>query len=523
MNKIVECIPNFSEGRDAGKVGAIAAAIRAVPGVVVLDQTMDADHHRSVITFAGEPEAVLEAAFSAARRAVELIDLNEHVGEHPRLGAIDVLPFVPIKDVTMADCVALARRAAERIARELGVPAYLYEQAATRPDRVDLANVRRGEFEGLREEIAVNPDRAPDFGEARVHPTAGAVAVGARTPLIAYNINLQTEDLSVAKKIAQAVRGRDGGLRYVKALGFELRERRQVQVSMNLVNYEATPIFRAFEMVKREAARYGVAIAGSEIIGLVPQAALNACADFYLQIENFSEDLVLEQRLQKALAEAEVEGRPQRDAAAEIAVMSHLPEGGRATIHAGVIAIALGSRICRLILRQRGALPASLRGEHDPDDELRGIMNRLAQVAKDLHRANHEEAESYERLRHTEARPHESEAEQLARTNAIEQAQKSIAAVTLRLAEGALEVLELLDELSAIDGAEGYAEIPAGAQLALAALRAAYYKLLVGLSKISDAEFSDRQRLEVEEMIARGQELADEIESQFLSRQAHGE
>jgi glutamate formiminotransferase len=310
MNKIVECIPNFSEGRDAAKVDAVAAAVSAVPRVVVLDRTMDADHHRSVITFAGEPEAAAEAAFRAAERAVALIDLNEHAGEHPRMGALDVLPFVPIKGVTMGECVDLARRAGERIARELGVPVYLYEQAATRPDRVDLADVRRGEFEGLREEIGVNPDRAPDFGAARLHPTAGAVAVGARAPLIAYNVNLHTEDLSVARKIAEAVRGRSGGLRYVKALGFELRERRQVQVSMNLVNYEATPIFRAFEMVKSEAERYGVAVAGSEIVGLVPQAALNACADFYLRVENFSEDLVLEHRLQRALAEspgAEVE------------------------------------------------------------------------------------------------------------------------------------------------------------------------------------------------------------------------
>ncbi len=304
MNKIVECIPNFSEGRDASIVKAIASAIASVPNVVMLDYTMDSDHHRSVITFAGEPEAVLEAAVLAAARAVELIDLNHHTGEHPRMGALDVLPFVPIKGVTMTDCVALARRAGERIARELRVPVYLYEHAATRSERIDLANVRRGEFEGLREVIAVNPESAPDFGEAKAHPTAGAVAVGARAQLIAYNINLATDDLMIAQKIARAIRGRNGGLQYVKALGFELAARNQVQVSMNLVNYEATPLFRVFEMVKREAERYGVRIVGSEIIGLIPQAALNACADFYLQIENFSEDLVLEERLQAALQES---------------------------------------------------------------------------------------------------------------------------------------------------------------------------------------------------------------------------
>ena len=285
MNKIVECIPNFSEGRDATIVNAIASAIASVPQVFVLDQTMDSDHHRSVITFAGEPEAVLEAAVLAAARAVELIDLNHHTGEHPRMGAIDVLPFVPIKGVTMSDCVALARRAGERIARELRLPVYLYEHAATRPERLDLANVRRGEFEGLREVIDVNPAHAPDFGEAQVHPTAGAVAIGARAPLIAYNINLATEDLALAKKIAQAIRGRDGGLQYVKALGFELTARRQVQVSMNLVNYEATPVFRVFELVRREAARYGVNLVGSEIIGLIPQAALNASPIFICKLK----------------------------------------------------------------------------------------------------------------------------------------------------------------------------------------------------------------------------------------------
>jgi glutamate formiminotransferase len=236
MRKIVECIPNFSEGRDQEKIQLIAKAIATVPRVVVLDYTMDADHNRSVITFAGEPEAVVEAAVRAAATAIELIDLNRHDGEHPRMGALDVLPFVPIRGVTMEECVVIARHAGERIANELDIPVYLYEKAATRGDRVDLANVRRGEFEAIRDSIESDPDRKPDFGTRRIHPTAGAMAVGARLPLVAFNINLTTDDPAVAKKIAKAVRGSDGGLLYVKALAMELKSRRQAQVSMNLVN-----------------------------------------------------------------------------------------------------------------------------------------------------------------------------------------------------------------------------------------------------------------------------------------------
>ncbi len=509
MNKIVECIPNFSEGRDVSVVNAIAAAIAAVPHVMVLNQTMDSDHHRSVITFAGEPEAVLEAAVLAAARAVELIDLNHHTGEHPRMGAIDVLPFVPLKGVTMTDCVALARRAGERIARELRVPVYLYEHAARRPDRIDLANVRRGEFEGLREVIAVNPEHAPDFGEAKVHPTAGAVAVGARAPLIAYNINLATEDLAIAKKIARAIRGRAGGLQYVKALGFELVARKQVQVSMNLVNYEATPLFRVFEMVKREADRYGVRIVGSEIIGLIPQAALNACADFYLQIENFSADLVLEQRLQVALDEAQPLdsiAEPQLSGFADdVAAGSQTPGSGSVTAFAGALAAALGAMVCNLV---------------DADDpEIEELLAELEDLRADLRGAVVEDAESFARVLDAQALPETTEAEKFARQNAIEQTTKGALAVPLRVAEGALQMLELMSELSDIGDAQLFPELPAGAQLALAAMRGAYYNVCANLEAVGDVEFTRDRRTEVEEMIARAQELADEIEGSFLRQQ----
>ena len=301
MLSIVECIPNFSEGRRSEIVDDIVAAIRSAPGAVLLDRESDPNHNRSVVTFVATPDRVVEAAVAAAKRAAELIDLNKHTGEHPRMGATDVIPFVPISGVSMDDCVALARACGERLWGELGIPVYLYEKAATRPERENLASLRKGQFEGIRDEIATVESRHPDFGEPRVHPTAGITAVGARPPLIAYNVNLATADVEIANKIARAVRHQTGGLRYVKALGFELKDRGIVQVSMNMVNYEGTPLYRAFEMIKREAQRYGVAVVGSEIVGLVPQQALNAAADFYLQLEKFSQNQILEHRLAEAM------------------------------------------------------------------------------------------------------------------------------------------------------------------------------------------------------------------------------
>ncbi len=295
--KIVECVPNFSEGRRKEVVDAIVAAITSVPGVKLLDKEMDPDHNRAVITFIGSPEAVKEAAFRGTAKATELIDLNKHQGEHPRIGATDVIPFVPISGVTMEECVKLAEELGERIANELKIPVYLYEEAARVPERKNLANIRKGEFEGLREEIKTNPARAPDFGPREVHPTAGATVVGARMPLIAFNVNLGTNNLEIAKQIARAVRHSGGGLRYVKALGFEIKERGIVQVSMNMTNYQGTPLFRAFELIKREAQRYGVPVIGSEIVGLVPLQALIDVADFYLQLENFTNTQILDLRL----------------------------------------------------------------------------------------------------------------------------------------------------------------------------------------------------------------------------------
>ena len=298
MTKLVECIPNFSEGRRPEVLEAIANAIRQTPGVTLLDTESDKDHNRSVMTFIGEPEAVKRGMLAAAAKAVELIDMEKHRGEHPRLGAIDVVPFVPISGMTMGDAVELARRLGKELWERLHVPVYFYEEAAAAPSRKNLPDVRRGEYEGRKLDIK-KPEWKPDVGEPAMHPTAGAVIVGARYPLIAYNVNLKTANLDIAKRIAKAVREKDGGLPAVRALGFELKERGIVQVSMNLVNYHKTGISRAFEAVKAEAAKAGVEVEGSEIVGLVPLEALVECANHFLALENFKPAQILETRLQK--------------------------------------------------------------------------------------------------------------------------------------------------------------------------------------------------------------------------------
>ena len=297
MTRLIECVPNFSEGRDLAKIEAIAQAMGEVPRAWILDRTSDPDHNRSVITLAGEPEAVAEAAIRGAGRAAELIDMTRQAGVHPRIGATDVMPFVPLQGVSMADCVTLARYAGRELWNRYRIPVYFYEAAATRPDRVNLENIRRGQFEALREDTLRNPDRAPDIGGPGLHPTAGATVVGARKFLIAYNIYLNTNDVSVAKAIARAIRSSSGGLPSVKAIGVEIKSRGLAQVSMNLTDFEETPLSRAFDAVEREAGQRGFAVVGSEIIGLVPRKAIEVSLGHDLKLENFSADRILENRL----------------------------------------------------------------------------------------------------------------------------------------------------------------------------------------------------------------------------------
>ena len=286
MAKIVECIPNFSEGRRKDVIEGFVQVSKSVAGVTLLDYSSDESHNRSVFTLVGDPEGIKKVAIELAKFAKENIDLTKHEGEHPRMGAVDVIPFVPIKDVTMDECIAISKEVGESVAKDLGIPVFLYEDSCTKETRRNLATVRKGQFEGMAKKMA-KPEWTPDFGEAAPHPTAGVVAVGARMPLIAFNVNLSTPDVEIANKISKVIRGSSGGFKYCKAIGILLEDKNIAQVSMNLVNYEGTPIYRVVELIKIEAARYGVKVIGTELVGLAPAKALVDAAEYYLQLEDF--------------------------------------------------------------------------------------------------------------------------------------------------------------------------------------------------------------------------------------------
>ena len=381
-----ECVPNFSEGRDAAKVARIADAAREVAGVTVLDVESDPAHHRSVISLVGEGDALLDAVLRMMKVATATIDLTQHHGEHPRMGATDVVPFVPLGEATMAEAIRLAERLGERVGAELGIPVYLYGAAARRPDRADLAKVREGQFEGIRDTIGTDPSRAPDFGPASVHPTAGAVAIGARPVLIAYNAYLTTPDVAVAKRIAKAVRARDGGLPEVKALGFDIPERHRAQVSMNLTDYRTTPIHRALEAVRREAQRYGVGVEESEIVGLVPEDALFDAAEYYLQLHAFRRDAILERKVRS------LDAGPRAESLAHftdrLAARTPTPGGGSASAAAAALGAALGEMVLAYSLDAKSPAP-----------DLLAVHRRLTDGRHRMLELVEEDAGAYEAVR----------------------------------------------------------------------------------------------------------------------------
>src|ERR1700756_2723918 len=396
MKRLIECVPNFSEGGDAAKVDAIVASMSKVPGVYVLDREMDADHNRCVVTLAGEPDAVADAALLGVGKALQLIDLTKHTGAHPRIGATDVVPFIPIEGIALEDCVALARRVGEEIWKRYRIPVYFYEAAAMRPERTNLENIRKGQFEGLREDLRRDHSRLPDVGEPKLHPTAGATVVGARKFLIAYNVNLNTSDVNIANKIAKAIRFSSGGLRYVKSMGVELKARNLAQVSINLTDFEQTPMHRVYEMVKREAARYGAIPVGSEIVGLIPKKAIEMAADYFLQVENFSPAQVFENRLQAVLTgqplepavkDAKLAGLAQPFLEA-VAAPNATPGGGSVSALAGALAASLGQMVAGLS-RKKKSQAAHV-------DRLSAELDELRRTADDLAQAIDRDAASYD-------------------------------------------------------------------------------------------------------------------------------
>lgn len=508
MNRLVECVPNFSEGRNTQTVERLARTIEEVEGAAVLDLHIDADHNRSVITFAADAGVVVEAAVNVVRLAAELIDLRQHTGEHPRVGATDVLPFIPVRGVTMEDCIALAHAAGERIWREIGIPVYFYERAARRPDRANLEDVRRRGFEELRSEIEdISLGRTPDIGESHLHESAGAIIVGARPFLVAYNVNLQTDDISIARKIARAVRGRNGGLRYLKALGFKLASRDIVQVSMNLVDYEKTQLHQAFEAVRREAARYGVSVAASEIVGLVPQAALDRSAEYFLQMENFAPGLVLENRIEAAF-EGKGEAETIRDFVAEIASSEPAPGGGAAAAHAASLGAALGEMI--------GHLTEGRQKFRDVEGEVRDVLAELSPLRARLARAAVDDAASFERVIEARRLPQNTDDERRARANKLEEALKGAATIPLEVAGVSARVLELLETLSEIGNPNALSDAATGAQLSLAAVISARYNVLVNTVEIEDEEFVVEHQSRADDLLERAREIAARIEASLI-------
>lgn len=479
MAAMIECVPNFSEGRDRGKLDRILDAIRGVSGVTLLDVESDADHNRSVVTFVGGREVVGEAAVRGAAVAAQLIDLRHHRGEHPRMGATDVIPFVPLEGASMDDCIALAREVGRRLGEELGIPVFLYESAASRPDRANLADVRRGEFEGLRDAIGTDPARTPDFGPARIHDSAGATAVGARTFLVAYNVNLATADLEVANRIARALRHSSGGYRYVKAMGVELMARGIVQVSMNLTDYTKTPVFRAFEAVRREAERYGVQVVGSEIVGLVPGEALERTAEWYLKVEGFKRGQVIENRLREvataAAEEADVSKFVER-----VAAKTPTPGGGSVAALAGALGAALATMGARLTLGK------AKYAEVEP--AMRDIEQQAIALQRQLLDLVERDARSFDGVLAAMRLPAATEAERASRDAAVRAATLEAARVPLETMKAAVAVLTLLEVTSRLANRNAATDAAVGALIARAAVKGAGLNVDVNLKSLASAD-----------------------------------
>jgi glutamate formiminotransferase len=477
MSTLVECVPNFSEGRDKAKADAIVEAMK-MDGVYLLDREMDADHNRCVITLVGEREPIQEAAIRGVGKAAEVIDLTVHQGAHPRMGAADVVPFIPIEGVTIEDCVAMARHVGAEIWKRHQIPVYLYEAAAATPERTNLENIRRGQFEGIRAEIATNPARKPDFGEARVHPTAGATVVGARKFLVAFNVFLNTPDVDIAKKIAKAVRASNGGMRFVKGAGFLVRG--LAQVSMNLTDFEQTPVHRVFEMVKREAARYGVAPISSEIVGLIPKKALESAAEWFLQVENFDSSLILENRLTAVMGGKMAVGGLRAGVepfVEQLAAPTATPGGGSAAAASGAMAAGLATMVASMSRGKKAYLQY--------ERELSEAIARLAPLREELKAAIDADAESFNVV----MKAYKQAKESTDGDKGIEAALKQATSVPLGVAEKAREVAAIAEKLGAISNPNMKSDLTTAKALAQAAITGALANVEINLESIKDAGF----------------------------------
>jgi len=496
MPKLVECVPNFSEGRRPEVIDAICEAITAEDGVVLLDKEMDHDHNRAVVTFVCHPSKAVDAAFRGYQKAAELIDMTTHSGEHPRMGACDVCPFIPISEVTIEDAVELANKLGQKVGDELQIPVFLYEDAASTPKRRNLAKVRKGQYEGMIDAIANDPTRKPDYGPAKMNLKSGATAIGVRFPLVAFNVYLDTNKKWIADKIADAVRSLRGGYRFCKALGFEIKERDQVQISMNLVNYPKTPVFRVFESIKAEAARYGVNVTSSEIVGLIPNDALLAVSDYYLRLENFSDEQVLENKLAAA---GGASGGDKESFYDEVASSSPAPGGGSVAASAGALAAALASMVCRLTVgkKQYAEVKDEMSTIRDKGDVLRAELTQLVET----------DCEAFNQVMEAFKLPAGDERDQ-----GVEAANKHAADVPLTVMKKSFQVLELAKPVAAKGNENSVTDAGVAGLMGLAAVEGAGYNVKINLTGINDSAFVEKTKAEANEIIDKARALAKEIQ-----------
>lgn len=496
--RLIECVPNFSEGRRPEVVSAIRDAIASIEGVAILDVSSDQSHNRTVITFVAPIEHAVDAAFAGIREARERIDLNHHTGEHPRMGATDVVPFIPLEGTTMEDCIVLARTLGERVGKELEIPVFLYERAATTPTRENLADVRRGEFEGIRDEMKAGAaSRKPDFGPSQIHPTAGATAIGARPFLVAYNVYLgPAANLSVAKNVAKAVRGSSGGLRYVKGLGLEVDG--QAQVSMNLVDTDKTPLYRAYDMVKMEAEAQGVSPTWSEIVGLVPERVLFETAARHVQLREFKPEMVLEHKVRNAVQG----GESLSGFVSSVASPVPTPGGGSVAAHVGALGAALAQMVAGLTVGKKKYAAV--------DTEMRELSLKASGLVTTLSSLVAKDAEAYGAVSSAYKMPSEPEEAAARRQKTITDALLSAAAVPLETARACTQVAELAATCAAKGNTNAASDAGVAALLADAACRGAVYNVRINVSSLDDRSLGAGLLEEANQLLAQTRKFVDE-------------
>lgn len=509
-NKLVECIPNFSEARRPEVVEQIISAIQNVAGITILDRHSDLDHNRTVVTYIGDPQAVEEAAFNAIAKAAELIDLEVHRGEHPRIGATDVVPFVPISDVTLAECVELARRLGKRVGSELNIPVYLYEEAATLPERQNLENIRLGQYEGLKSEISSNPARYPDFGPPKLSG-AGATVIGARQPLLAFNVYLNTDDVTIAQRIAKTVRNSSGGFRYIKAMGVLVN--RKAQVSMNLTNFHQSSIATVVETVRNEAKRYGTTILSTELVGLTPEEALVDAAVWYLQLDQFDREQILERKLYEVLnsSNSPVMKEPvERTFLNDVAAGTPTPGGGSASAHTGALAAALVAMVGRLTVGKKKYAAV--------EQEMWRLVERAEELRSALTMAVEEDAQSFEGILIATRLPKNTPSEQKIREDALQNASLHAAKVPLKVVKLSHEVLTLALQAIETGNVNAISDAGSAAVLSQASLSGAGMNVKINLLPYSDDPEAVQILSELTEIEKTAGEIRDAVRTALIDR-----